>query len=65
MQTRTERNERLQTVKKAILEGKAYLDTAFGEKTVEGYNDETGWALTGKGFYTKSFMVTLEAILIR
>jgi len=52
---------------KAIKEGRAFLDTAWGRRKVVGYNDDTGWAVTNNtGQYVdqRSFMVCLSDIKI-
>lgn len=52
---------------KAILEGRAFLDTAWGRRKVVGYNDDTGWALTnntGNRTDDRSFMVALDQMVI-
>lgn len=66
-ETDMDREIRLTEVRKAVEEGRAYLDTHLGKRLVVGYNDETGWTVTnnGKGYWDqKSFMVCLENILI-
>lgn len=53
---------------KAIREGRATLETAWGIRKVVGYNDETGWVVTNNtGDYSdqRSFMVCRDAIKIK
>jgi len=61
---KNKRADELARVHRAIAKGKAYLDTAFDKKYVNGYNFDTGWATTGKDWSRRSFMVCLEDILI-
>lgn len=61
------REKELEPLFKAIREGRATLETAWGMRKVVGYNDETGWAVTNNtGDYSdqRSFMVCRDAIKI-
>jgi hypothetical protein len=58
---------RLAEVRKAIAEGKAYLDTSWGRRQVTSYDPSTGNAVTnntGDPFDQRTFLVCLDAILI-
>jgi hypothetical protein len=63
------RGEVLTRVGEAIIEGRAYLDTAWGRRKVVGYNDRTGDAATrndgeDRFFGQRTFMVSVEMIQI-
>lgn len=58
------RRVRLESTVEAIREGRAYLDTFVGRRKVTGYNDSTGWAVTGTGSNPRSFMICLEDIKV-
>ena len=60
-QLATELFERLEAVRTAVVEGRAYLDTAFGRMKVTSYNHATGWASVEA---RRSFMVSLNDIKI-
>jgi hypothetical protein len=58
---------RLEEVRQAIANGKAYLDTAFGRRKVTSYDPTTAEAVTnntGDPFDRRTFMVCLDAIRI-
>ena len=62
----TERQQRLEEVRRAIRDGRAYLETFVGARKVTAYNDATGWATTSNGGWMdqRSFVVTLDDITI-
>jgi len=63
MQTTT----RLDEVRQAIREGRAYLKTFVGNRVVTGYDHSTGWAVTnntGRDTDRQSLLVTLDSIRI-
>ncbi len=61
-----ERQQQLEEVRRAIREGRAYLETFVGARKVTAYNDATGWAMTSNGAWMdqRSFMVTLDDIKV-
>jgi len=61
-----ERQPQLEEVRRAIREGRAYLETFVGARRVTAYNDATGWAATSNGAWMdqRSFVVTLNDIKI-
>ena len=60
------REQQLDEVRRAIREGRAYLETFVGARNVTAYNDATGWAATSNGAWMdqRSFVVTLDDIKI-
>lgn len=64
---REEREAMLAPYFKAIREGRAFLNTAWGRKKVTGYNHDSGWVVTnntGNYLDQQSFMVCLNDIEI-
>jgi len=61
-----EPQQRLDEVRRAIREGRAYLETFVGVRKVTAYNDATGWATTSNGAWMdqRSFVITLDDIKI-
>jgi len=60
------REQQLEEVRRAIRDGRAYLETFVGARRVTAYNDATGWAATSNGAWMdqRSFVVTLDDITI-
>jgi len=58
--------QQLEEVRRAIREGRAYLETFVGVRKVTAYNDATGWAATSNGAWMnqRSFAVTIDDIKI-
>ncbi len=61
---KTRRAKTNEEIQEAIAAGRAYLDTAWGQKRVIGYRHDTGWAVTGSGMNQRSFMVCVSDVLI-
>jgi len=61
-----ERQQQLEEVRRAIRDGRAYLETFVGARRVTAYNHATGWATTSNGAWMdqRSFVVTLDDIKI-
>jgi len=61
------RDAQLVELGRAIVEGRAFLDTFQGRKKVVGYDDRNGWATTNDGggyLNNQGWMVCLDRFVI-